>query len=119
MIVYIAGPMRGIPEDNHEAFNEAEKRWRSIGHSPRSPARMARALGKVDSFESPPNFMRQVMVIDAVVICGCDAIAVLPGWQSSKGALMEVALAKSIGIPIYDATTGKKLNVKIETHIIE
>jgi len=38
-----------------------------------------------------------------------DAIAVLPGWESSVGALGEVALARWLGLRILDATTGEAL----------
>ncbi len=32
----------------------------------------------------------------------CDAIVMLPGWQSSKGARNEISLALGRGIPIWD-----------------
>lgn len=35
----------------------------------------------------------------------CDAIAVLPGWQRSEGASLEVAIAKALRLPVYDAST--------------
>jgi hypothetical protein len=37
-------------------------------------------------------------------ICGlmsCDAILVLPGWESSNGAQIETFLAAVLGIPVY------------------
>lgn len=106
MRVYLAGPMRGYLNDNHQAFDAAEKQWRAAGHNPVSPAYLARALGKGGeggNYESDARFIRLVMMIDCTVICGCDAIAVLPGWERSRGSTMEVALAQSIGIPIFDA----------------
>jgi len=112
MRVYIAGPMRGYPQDNHAEFDRIEKLWKDAGHNPVSPAYMARALGKErkeGEFDSTPKSMREVMIIDTVVICGCDGIALMKGWQKSKGATMELALAHSIGISVYDAETMQRL----------
>ena len=113
MKIYIAGPMRGYPNDNHAAFDAAEETLRAAGHSPVSPAYLARALGKGPDtdYESSTAYMKQVMIIDAVVICNCDAIAVLPGWEKSRGATMEVALAQSIGLPIYDSVMMRRLEL--------
>lgn len=116
MKVYIAGPMRGYENDNHASFDEAERRWRQAGHTPISPAYLARALGKggeSGNYTTEADYIRQVMIIDTTVICHCDAVAVLPGWHQSKGAIMEVALARSIGIPIYCAETAFELEVQI------
>jgi hypothetical protein len=32
----------------------------------------------------------------------CDAIFLVPGWETSKGTAREIELAKSIGIPVFD-----------------
>ena len=111
MRVYIAGPMRGYPRDNHDEFDRIEKMWKDAGHDAVSPAYLGRALGKGESrgYNSGPKFMREVMVIDAVVICGCDAIALMQGWDTSRGATMELALSHSIGIDTYDAETMEKM----------
>lgn len=35
----------------------------------------------------------------------CDMVAVLPGWETSKGATLEVNIAREIGLPVIDAET--------------
>lgn len=35
----------------------------------------------------------------------CDTVAVLEGWERSKGAKIEVDLAKDLGMDIVDAWT--------------
>ena len=104
--IYICGPMRGINLDNHPEFDRIEKLWKEAGHDPISPAYLARALGKGDgNYNSSRAFMKQVMIIDCVVICNCDGIALMKRWEKSRGATMELALAQSLGIAIYDAET--------------
>jgi len=102
--------MRGYPKDNHEEFDRIERLWQDAGHNPVSPAYMARALGKGTGFDTHKS-IREVMMIDAVVICGADALAVMKGWKTSRGATMEVALAQSIDIPIFDAETMEVLAI--------
>ena len=101
MKFYIAGPMRGIVNDNHEEFQKAEAFILSIGFTPVSPAKLALALGKTEFGNDSEQYIRQVMITDTVTICNCDAVVVLDGWTNSLGTSMEIALAQSIRIPIY------------------
>ena len=39
MIVYIAGPMTGLPDLNYPAFNAAEEALTAAGHAVLNPAR--------------------------------------------------------------------------------
>lgn len=88
MKLYIAGPMSGYPEFNYPAFREAETRLRGLGYDVLNPAD-----NKADDWV---GYMRAGLrqVIDA------DAIAVLPDWQCSRGARIEVELACSLGLPV-------------------
>ena len=38
---------------------------------------------------------------DLAALLGCDAVALLPGWQDSKGACLERHVAEQLGMPIY------------------
>lgn len=100
--LYIAGPMRGIPELNHPAFFEAEAALR-----PRyitfNPARQDQDSG-IDEAAFADNenaIIREVLELDTRWICRhADGIALLNGWRYSKGAKMEVALGKALGLPV-------------------
>lgn len=91
MRLYLAGGMRGIPEHNYPAFEAAAKFLRSQGHFVFNPAE--NTAGESD--------IRTCMAVDTAWICCCaDGIAMLPGWEKSKGARAEIALAEAIGIPV-------------------
>lgn len=110
MKVYIAGPMRGYPNWNHEAFDAAEARWRAAGHIAFSPAATDRALG-YGSIGGDVGLaqLRHVMMIDIIAIFNADAIALLPGWERSRGVAVEVALARFLNLKIFDAITGQEV----------
>lgn len=109
MKVYIAGPMRGIPNLNFPAFDEAKKRWEDAGHWVITPADMDREVGVDGSDESlkllTPEFLREAILKDVEVISNMDAVAVLHGWDNSLGSAVEVAISQFFNLPIYDAET--------------
>ena len=102
MRIYIAGPMRGYPRYNFPAFDSAEAALLAAGY-PRvcSPARMDRDAG-FHPGESivDEQFMRDAIERDAVAICNSDGIALLPGWEESRGVEVELTIAKFLGLDI-------------------
>lgn len=109
MRVYIAGPMRGYEGWNFPAFDAAEAAWRAQGHIAFSPAATDRALGYGPDYPSDRNHLSHVILADIAAILAADAVAVLPGWERSQGATVEVSLAQFLGLPIYDAATGDRV----------
>lgn len=106
MKIYIAGPMTGLPEWNFPAFFEAEEQLIALGHQPVNPAHndgatVQEALESAGSSSSPNNPWRWYMRRDLPHVLEVDALCVLPGWRESKGASLEVHVAKAIGLPIY------------------
>lgn len=109
MKIYLAGPMRGRPSFNFPAFFEAAKELRSLGHEVFNPAErdvnlhgeklMDNPTGEVSKIAPELNFsLRQAMAADSEYIClEADAIALLPGWEKSKGAFAEHALSVALG----------------------
>ncbi len=93
--VYISGPMSNIPGFNFAAFHAADAAWTGCGYSVGNPA--TNFAGRTDLPRSV--YLRQ----DIYEVLRSDAVAVLPGWQSSKGAALEVAVAEAIGLPVWDA----------------
>lgn len=108
--VYISGPMSGHPEHNYPAFRQAAAVLRAKGYAVISPAE----TGGVDLTKHWSNYIKT----DLMLIMSCvDVIAVLPGWQDSRGAMLEVALATFLEIPICDYESGGPLSSKVALKI--
>lgn len=114
--VYISGPMRGIPQHNFPAFDEARDRFKGWGWDVWSPADADRHNGCDE--QTPDRFgpadirvfaKRDMEALLSFRAEDCDAIAMLPGWENSKGAKAERALACWLGLRSYDAVTGNTL----------
>lgn len=115
MKVYIAGPMTGKPEYNHAEFMRAAGLWAAAGHTPITPFAannivFLRRYGRLfdpslDACEYGDDVMLECVAEDMRILCEADAIALLPGWSQSKGALVELALARNLSKRVYDAFT--------------
>ena len=97
MKIYLSGPMRGIPEYNFPAFDAAAKRLRGEGHIVFSPADSDRFM---DLIGVPVNARTCFEIDSAYISRHAEAVYVLPGWETSRGAQAEIALAKAIGLPV-------------------
>ena len=109
MRVYVAGPMRGYPAFNFPAFFEAAERLTALGWDVTNPAAMDMECDGFDptkdAARDEPFYMRR----DLPAVLGCDAIALLPGWQHSSGATKELVVALWGGLQVLDALTGEPL----------
>lgn len=111
MKVYIAGPMSGKEDWNFPAFFEAEAQLKALGHEVINPAHndgetVEEALASAGSPERPNNSWSYYMKRDLPHVLGVDAVCVLPDWQSSKGASLEVEVAEAVGIPLVILRNG-------------
>lgn len=97
--VYLAGPMRGIPEFNFPTFNAAAADLRSLGAIVFNPAETPHDDQELlKQGQTLP--LKQYMAVDLREVCEADAVVVLPGWKASQGASLEVHVAKTCGIPV-------------------
>lgn len=83
--LYLAGPMSGLPESNYPAFHAAAAELRAAGYEVLNPA-------ETDLPSDTPWIV--FMAAGISQLATCDGIALLPGWQESKGARFEYYLAK-------------------------
>lgn len=113
MKIYLAGPMRGIPEFNFPAFFAAAAELRIAGHDVFNPAERdnehhgtdiskGNANGDEEKAAKEHGFnLREALGADLAFICKhADAIAMLPGWERSKGATAERATALALGLEV-------------------
>lgn len=101
MKIYLAGPMRGLPNFNFPAFDFAAGKLRAEGHEVFNPAEKG-LEAHAEADQESLHFRRQVFELDTAEICrNSDAVALLPGWENSKGAVAEMALARALGLEIH------------------
>jgi hypothetical protein len=81
-ILYVSGPMSGLPDYNFPAFDTAARRLRDVGYTVINPAENWGAA----------THIHQVLL--------ADGIATLQGWGLSLGARLEVDIADNVGIPV-------------------
>lgn len=99
--IYIAGPMRGYPQFNFPAFDEAAAQIRARGHHAVNPADLDRAIGFDGTGPVPLNFLRVAIARDVQALCECSAIFLLPRWRESEGALTEYDIALMLRLKMY------------------
>lgn len=105
--VYIAGPMRGYENLNFEAFFRKQEQLEALGLTVYNPAK--------DDDADPEKPLKYYMGRDLAGLCDCDAVVVLPGWEKSDGASLEVYVARSLGMPVLYAETLKPVIFAAET----
>lgn len=91
MKVYVSGPMSGIPELNYPAFHGAASQLRDAGYLVSNPAQYP------DLGETWEQCLRR----DLADLLECDGVAVLPGYSRSKGARLEVHVARRLGMTVW------------------
>jgi hypothetical protein len=92
MRLYIAGPMTGYPEFNYPAFYAAETALRKAGFDTLNPARSEGREGCKSWLDYMRAGLRDV--------ADCDGVALLPGWEDSRGAALEAHVARSLDLPV-------------------
>jgi hypothetical protein len=97
---YVAGKMTGVPDWNFPAFFSAAKFMEEQGYEAINPAALDEAAGfplerlKQLTPAEFQEFLKGAMKRDLEAIQSCDALVLLPGWENSKGARAEKAVAE-------------------------
>lgn len=110
MKTYLAGKMTGLPEYNFPAFFAAEEVLTAQGWDVVSPAKHDVELGiaweGTTGFETEEELgenysFKEAILWDLQQVADADAIHLLPGWETSRGANLEKALADLLGKLVF------------------
>jgi uncharacterized protein DUF4406 len=125
MRIYIAGPMSKYKDTDYNApaFRDAAIFLRSLGHDVVTPHERNAIVwmekkGRVYNPEFDKcdygDVMLTFMVADDLnEVCTREAIALLPGWEKSKGSLLEVHAGVLLGKRFLDATTAQDISIQV------
>lgn len=91
--LYLSGPMTNVPLNNEPAFSKAAKALRKKGYTVISPPE----LDRVSKHRTWEGYLRR----DLSFLVKCDAVATLPNWKKSRGANLEVYVAKALSMPVH------------------
>lgn len=97
---YLAGPMRGIELFNYPLFNAVAKYLRRLGYKIENPAETDAEVQ--DRASVAKNPLSVYMERDLADVAKTDAVFVLPGWEASEGANIEVTVAFMLGHPVFE-----------------
>ena len=92
MTVYISGPITDVP-DYKEKFGLIETSLKLEGYETVNPSNVN--LGENATWE---EYLRH----DIKLLCDCDAVFMMKGWQRSKGARIENYIAKKLGLLVIN-----------------
>ena len=98
--------MSGHDLYNFPAFFEAEEFLKGQGWKVVNPARLDMNLGFDPEIDEPMTH-EAYMKRDIPLLVGCDAIALLPFWQTSQGAKAELHVALICGLDVISAMSGE------------
>jgi hypothetical protein len=105
--------MRGLPNFNFPTFMHAAKKLRKEGWEVFNPAERdnERHGTNISAYNKTGDeaelvkkhgfSLRVALLDDLTFICSeAEAIAMLPGWENSKGANAEIATARALGLEV-------------------
>lgn len=91
--LYVAGPMTGLPGHNYATFRAAAHTLTGRGYDVECPT----TVSDNDPAKEPKPwdwYMRRTLAM----LLTCDAVALLDGWEHSRGARLEVEVAHALGM---------------------
>jgi len=99
--VYLAGPMRGYPEYNFPLFFKVTEKLESLGFIVHNPAARDIVSDGFNPKKDQAKELKHYMYYDLPMVCTSDMLVVLPNWEFSQGARLEVHVANECKIPVY------------------
>lgn len=101
LCIYIAGPITGMVDGNKLSFYQAEELLHNMGHSTVNPWRVA---------GDQTDWCKALRADLAEMFARCDSLVLLPGWERSKGAMLELHNAFHTGMTIFPTIGAVPMN---------
>jgi hypothetical protein len=92
--LYLSGPMTGVENFNHELFNKVAAEFRMVGFEVCSPSEFFDG----DTSREREEYMREAFKY----LLEADTVVILPGWEQSKGARIEITVAQELGLNLVE-----------------
>lgn len=101
--IYISGPMGGYEYYNLPKFFKVADEMREAGYRVENPGdNDSKMLSKaIEKSTLSTKTWEAYLRTDLRRLTKCDAVVVLPGWKASRGASLEVQVARELSIPVY------------------
>lgn len=112
-IIYVSGPMSNLPNHNHDEFNRWARILRDRGHQVINPAE-----NDGGSIDKSWHFYMELDINNILMV---ELVVVLPGWEHSTGARLELAIAQALQKPIYhvkEFADGKRNPLKLKIQVV-
>lgn len=92
--LYLSGPMTNVENYNHDLFNKVAAEFRMVGFDVCSPSEFFDG----DKTREREEYMREAFKY----LLEADTVVILPGWEESKGARIEIMVAQELGLNIVE-----------------
>lgn len=105
--VYLSGKITGLPKEQYTlTFAKAEQFYKGCGYTVINPVKLGETLLRQKLDATYEDFMK----VDLIALKNCTHIALLEGWEDSKGAQKEKQEAEKLGLEImyFKEIGGKK-----------
>lgn len=93
--IYVSGPITGMINKNAELFESTTQKLRDLDYDVINPLELDEP--NKDTELTYEDYLAR----DLVELVGCSALCLLPGWEHSYGARIELAVANALNMPVF------------------
>jgi len=110
--------MTGFPEFNAPAFHLAHTALMAAGYRVIIPGVDEEySEAELAALAASPANRKKWLRKDIEDILTVDEVWVLPGWEYSRGALLEVHVAQQLGLPVFLFGTGLRVEDTVQGYV--
>lgn len=122
--LYISGPITGKVNDNREEFKRVQEELKKRGFNAINPfditnnnlnvKNLLQDLKNTQSESEKERIRKELwslcMKLDIAELVYCNGVVLLKDWETSRGAILELAIAQQLGLPIFHADNYNQFN---------